>query len=417
MLKMNEMPYVIGITMRLYPSNAQKDIIAYNDGATRFIYNRLVARHQELFSLRKVKIFMKPVADRIAYLESLGENSSDFKSNYPFLEDKRIDAQMIANAIRNYRTAWHNFSTKPGTSIPTFHKKGYDKRYQTNAHYPKNASSVSDGNVYLTDKCHIQLPKLGTVRFAGSERIRKIFMRTSETRIGTIKISMDACGRYYASLQIGSVESFFKPAVKTGNRIGINVNIENFCTMSDGTVIENPKYRTHTQHKLSKQQRKLSHRAERARVEGRSLRDSKNYQKQRLKVAYLHPKAASQNNEFQHVLTKHIIENQDIVVVEDLKIKNLMKNHRLARAIADCSWGSFINKIRYKADAYGKTFIKISPKNTSQTCSVCGFILTDDNTLTLRDREWICPSCGTHHIRDLNAAINIMNRGLAALVI
>ena len=417
MLKMNEMPYVIGITMRLYPSNTQKDIITYNDGAARFIYNRLVARHQELFSLRKVKVFMKPVADRIAYLESLGENSSDFKANYPFLEDKRIDTQMISDTIRNYRTAWRNFSMKPGTSIPTFHKKGYDKRYQTNAHYPKDAATVFDGNVYLIDQCHIQLPKLGTVRFAGSERIREIFMRTSETRIGTIKISMDACGRYYASLQVGSVEPFFKLAVKTGKHIGIDVNIENFCTMSDGIIIKNPKYRMHTQRKLTKQQRKLSHCAERARAEGRSLYNSKNYQKQRLKVAYLHQKASAQNNNFQHILTKRIIESQDIVVVEDMKIKNLMKNHRLARAIADCSWGSFIQRLDYKARAYGKMLIRVSPKNTTQTCNICGFILTDDDKLTLRDREWVCPSCGTHHIRDLNAAINIMNRGLAALAI
>lgn len=415
MLKMKEMPYVIGITMRLYPSDAQKDIIAYNDGAARFIYNRLVARHKELFSLRQVKIFIQPVSERIAYLESLGENISDFKANYPFLEDKRIDVQMISDTIRNYRIAWNNFLTKPGTSIPTFHKKGYDKRYQTNAHYPKNAATVSDGNVYLTDKHHIQLPKLGTVRFAGSERIHKIFMRTSETRIGTIKISMDACGRYYASLQVGSVEPFFKSVMKTGSRVGIDVNIENFCTMSDGTVIENPKYRASTQRKLAKQQRKLSHRAERARAEDRSLRDSKNYQKQRLKVAALHQKAASQNNEFQHVLTKHIVESQDLVVVEDLKVKNLMKNHHLARAIADCSWGSFIQKLDYKAKAYGKTFIKVSPKNTSQTCSVCGAVLAGDDRLTLRDREWVCPSCGTHHIRDLNAAINILNKGLMAL--
>lgn len=415
MLKMKEMPYAIGITMRLYPSDTQKDIIAYNDGAARFIYNRLVARHKELFSLRRVKTFVRPVSERIAYLESLGENSSDFKANYPFLEDRRIDAQMISDTIRNYHTAWHNFSTKPGTSIPAFHKKGYNKRYQTNAHYPKDASAVSDGNVYLTDKYHIQLPKLGTVRFAGSERIREIFMRTSETRIGTIKISMDSCGRYYASLQVGSVEPFFKATVKTGKRIGIDVNIENFCTMSDGRAIENPKYRTRTQHKLAKQQRKLSHRAERARAEGRSLSDSKNYQKQRLKVAVLHQKAASQDNEFQHILTKHIVESQDLVVVEDLKVKNLMKNHHLARAIADCSWGSFIQKLDYKVKAYGKMLIKVSPKNTSQTCSVCGAVLEGDDRLTLRDREWVCPSCGTHHIRDLNAAINILNRGLMAL--
>lgn len=143
---MNGMPYVIGITMCLYPSNTQKDIIAYNDGAARFIYNRLVARHKELFSLRRIKTFVQPISARIVYLESLGENSSDFKAAYPFLDDKRIDAQMIANEIKNYRIAWHNFSTKPWTSIPTFHKKGYDKRYQTNAHYPKDVpiSSIYD---------------------------------------------------------------------------------------------------------------------------------------------------------------------------------------------------------------------------------------------------------------------------------
>lgn len=415
MLNMKDMPYVMGITMRLYPSDVQKDIIAYNDGAARFIYNRLVARHKELFSLRKVKIFLQPVAERIAYLESLGEGSSDFKANYPFLEDKRIDAQMISDTIRNYRTAWHNFATKPGTSIPTFHKKGYDKRYQTNAHYPKGALRISDGNVYLTDKCHIQLPKLGVIRFAGSKRIQKIFARTSETRIGTIKISMDACGRYYASLQIGSVESFHAPFTKTGESVGIDVNIDNFCSMSDGTVIDNPKYRRSTQQKLAKAQRKMSLQADRAKREGRDLYSSKNYQKQRLKVAYLHQKAAAQNNAFQHILSRTTIENQDVVIVEDLKVKNLMKNHCLARAIADCSWSSFAKKLEYKAKLYGKIFAKVPPHYTSQTCSACGFVLEDDETLTLNDREWTCPSCGTHHNRDVNAAINIKNRGLALL--
>ena len=415
MLSMRDMSYTIGIKIRLYPSDSQKNIIAYNDGAARFIYNRLVARHKELFSLRKVRVYVKPVAERIAYLESLGQKSSDFKANYSFLEDKRVDAQMIANAIRNYQTAWRNFATVPGTSMPTFHKKSYDKHYQTNAHYPKGASRISDGNVYLVDKSHIKLPKLGVIRFAGSNRIYEIFSRTTETRIGSIKISMDACGRYYASLQVGSTESFFLPVAKTGKKVGIDLNIENFCTMTDGNVIENPKYRKATQEKLAKAQRKLSHRAQRAKAEHRSLRNSKNYQKQRLKVAYLHHKAAAQNDWFQHTLSKATIENQDVVVVEDLKVKNLMKNHHLARAIADCSWSSFIQKLSYKAEAYEKTLIKVSPRNTSQTCSTCGFVLTDDDKLTLGDREWTCPSCGTHHLRDLNAAINILKRGLASL--
>ena len=415
MLKMSGMPYVIGITMRLYPSDKQKDIIAYNDGASRFIYNRLVARHEELFSLRKVNRFLEPVANRIDYLESFGEKSSDFKANYPFLEDSRVDAQMIANAIKNYHTAWHNFATVPGTSIPTFHKKGNDKHYQTNAHYPAGAERIGDGNVYLTDARHIQLPKLGRIRFAGSERVHEIFDRASETRIGAIKISMDACGRYFASLQIGSVEPFHASMLKTGSMVGIDVNIDNFCTTSDNEVVENPKCRKASQDKLTKAQRRLSRREKAAKANGRPLRECKNYQKQRRKVAYLHGKSAAQNDAFQHALSKTIIENQDVVVVEDLKVKNLMKNHHLAKAIADCSWASFVQKLCYKAKFYRKTVVKVSPRNTTQTCHVCGYVLTGDETLTLNDRDWTCPSCGTHHLRDHNAAINIKNRGLAML--
>lgn len=415
MRKMKDMPYVIGITVRLYPSDKQKDIIAFNDGAARFIHNCLVARNHELFLLHKVTIYSQPVAERIDYLESLGTLSSDFKANYPFLEDDRTDAQTIANAIKNYNTAWRNFVTKPGTSIPTFHKKGYDKHYQTNAHYPKDASCISNGNVYLTDKHHIQLPKLGRVRFKGSSRIYEIFARVSETRIGAIKISMDECGRYYASLQIGSAEPFYKTLPKTGNAVGIDVNIENFCTTSDNVVTDNPRYRKATEKKLTKAQKKLSRRAERAKRERRSLYKSKNYQEQRLKVAYLHKKSAAQNDEFQHILSKTIIENQDVVIVEDLSVKNLIRNHHLAKAIADCSWSRFTTKLCYKADFYGKIFLRIPPKNTTQTCHVCGHVLTGDNKLTLKDREWTCPSCGTYHLRDLNAAINIKNRGLAIL--
>ena len=159
----------------------------------------------------------------------------------------------------------------------------------------------------------------------------------------------------------------------------------------------------------------MSLRADRAKKEGRNLCNSKNYQKQRLKVAYLHQKAAAQNNAFQHILSKTTIENQDVVIVEDLKVKNLMKNHCLARAIADCSWNSFAKKLEYKAKFYGKTFVKAPPHYTSQTCSTCDFVLEGDEALTLNDREWTCPSCGTHHNRDVNAAINIKNRGLALL--
>lgn len=415
MNKMKDMPYVIGLKFRIYPTNEQKDIIAVNDGASRFIYNKLVARNRELFSLKKVGCYLRPVADRIEYLKSLGMRSSELQAAYPFLEDDRIDAQTIANAIKNYHTAWDNFHKIPGISVPTFHKKGYSKHYQTNAHYPKNAASISDGNVYLNDKRHINLPKLGSVRFKGSNRIYQIFSRASETRIGTITVSMDECGCYFVSLQIGSIEPFYRKLPSTGKSLGVDVNIENFCTDSEGTVTENPKFRKKVQEKLSKEQKKLSRMAVRAKKENRSLRDSKNYQKQRVKVAWLQKHAAAQRESFQHILSKTMIESQDMVFTEDLRVKNLMQNHCLAGAIADCAWSAFQDKLDYKAAIYGKTHLKVYAPGTTQTCSECGHELTGGEKLTLADREWTCPNCGTHHHRDHNSAKNIKIRGLSIM--
>lgn len=415
MRNMKDMPYVIGIKLRLYPDNKQKDIIVVNDGASRSIYNHLVARHKELFCLRKVGCYIKPIVDRIDYLTSLGEKSSDLQAAYPYLEDDRIDAQAIANAIKNYRVAWRNFYKVPRTSIPKFHKKNSTKRYCTNAHYKKDATFITDGNVYLSDKRHIMLPKLGSVRFKGSSRIYRIFDRTCETRIGTIAISMDECGHYYASLQIGSVCPFHKLLQRTGKSLGVDVNLENFCMDSNGNIVPNPKFRKATQEKLCKEQRRLSRMATRAKKERRSLHDSRNYQKQRIKVAKLHKHAAVQNEAFQHLLSKAMIENQDVICVEKLSVRNMMKNHHLARAIADCSWSSFTAKLAYKAELYGRKFVKVPAAGTTQTCSDCGYVMSSQQKLTLADREWTCPCCGKHHIRDWNAAINIKNRGLAIL--
>ena len=155
--------------------------------------------------------------------------------------------------------------------------------------------------------------------------------------------------------------------------------------------------------------------ATRAKKEHRSLSESKNYQKQRIKVAKLHKHAAAQNEAFQHLLSKAIIESQDIVCVEKMNVRNMMQNHHLARAITDCSWASFITKLSYKAELYGKQFVKVPAAGTTQTCSNCGYVMSGEEKLTLSDREWTCPNCGRHHIRDWNSAINIKNRGLAIL--
>ena len=146
MRRMTEMSYFIGIKVRIYPSNEQKRMIAKNDSAARFIYNRLVSRNKELYQLSRVNLYCKPVADRIDYLNSLGLNLTDFKALYLFLEDKDIDSLAIMNAKQNYMTAWNNFKKNKSSGVPVFHKKGYSKSYQTNAQYNKAAKHISDGN-------------------------------------------------------------------------------------------------------------------------------------------------------------------------------------------------------------------------------------------------------------------------------
>ena len=152
--------------------------------------------------------------------------------------------------------------------------------------------------------------------------------------------------------------------------------------------------------------------AEHAKQDGRALKTSVNYQKQRQKTAYLQRKVERQRTDYLHVVSKRKIENQDFIAAEDLKVRNMLKNHKLAKSIADASWRKFLTMLQHKALLYGKTVILVPPRNTTQTCSKCGYILKGDEKLTLNDRDWVCPKCHTEHFRDTNAAINILNRGL-----
>lgn len=197
-----------------------------------------------------------------------------------------------------------------------------------------------------------------------------------------------------------------------------DLNTGNFLTTSNGAVVDNPRYYRHALKRLRHAQRKLSRRQLRAKKERRSLRDSKNYQKQRLLVARLHAKVFRQRDNFLNNVSTALINSYDLVVAERLQSKNMLKNHALAMAISDVGWRLFLNKLAYKANLYNKTFIMVDPKNTTQTCANCGYVCGSDDRhakLTLKDRQWFCPYCNKKHIRDVNAAINILNKGLAQL--
>lgn len=412
MRRMTEMSYFIGIKVRIYPSNEQKRMIAKNDSAARFIYNRLVSRNKELYQFSRVNLYCKPVADRIDYLNSLGSNLTDFKALYPFLEDKDIDSLAIMNAKQNYMTAWNNFKKNKSSGVPVFHKKGYSKSYQTNAQYNKAAKHISDGNVHLLDKEHIQLPKLGSVKFKGSDVFVRLFNRKCETRIGTITVSMDNCGDYFVSFQVASVSPFHKTLPVVGKGTGIDVNVKNLYTDSDGNEVKNQKYYSREQKKLAKMQRKLARRKERVKKIERPLRNAKNYQKQRVKVAALLRKISNRRNNYLNVVSKRLVESQDYIFAENIKSGNLMKNHKLAKSIADVSWNKLLVMLEYKSEFYGRLFKKVPAKNTTQMCHACGYINTGKNKLSLAIRSWTCPNCGIFHNRDHNSAINIKNLGI-----
>lgn len=415
MESMAKMKYHYGLKMRCYPSDQQKQLIKINSDASRFIYNEMVAINKELMQLRRVKLPIDIVQDRIKQL-TMRQNAKQMSNHYQFLEDKRIDSLTKANAIQNYRKAWNAFRKVHATGVPKFHRKSYHWRYQTNCQYPgQKIALLTNGTVCFLDNSHVRIPKIGLLRVAGSQA--RLLKRICETRIGTVTLTKDSADRFFLSMQLASDESFVKVSKATHGHVGIDLNTDNFLTDSEGNIVPNPRYYRTIKGKLAKEQRVLSRRQQRAKKEHRSLRDSKNYQKQRLLVAKLHAKVMNQRHNFLQQISTALIKNHDLVVAEELRSKNLLKNHALALSISDVGWRTFLGMVAYKAKLYGRQFITINPRNTTQTCRDCGFVMGTNGTdkLTLDDRNWTCPNCGIHHIRDWNAAKNILDKGIAKL--
>lgn len=416
MKSMAQFEFHYGIKMRIFPSSQQKQIIKVNSDASRFVYNKMVGIGKELSQLRRVKLPIDTIQERIALLK-LRQNARQMANHYQFLEDSRIDSLTKANAIQNYHKAWSMFRKVHNAGVPKFHRKSYVWKYQTSCQYPgQKVALMTNGTVRFLDNNHVQMPKLGRLRIKGSQR--RLLNRDQLIRIGTVTITKDATDRFFLSLQLASDAPFVQANPASQPSIGIDLNTENFLTTSNGDQVANPRYYRTIKGKLAKQQRILSRRQRRAKKEGRKLWESKNYQRQRRLVARLHAKVMAQRKNFLHIISTALIKNHDLVVAEELRSKNLLKNHAMAMSISDVGWRTFLGMLAYKADLYGRQFVTISPRNTTQTCHDCGHIMGTDNTkkLTLADRQWTCPKCGSFHIRDHNAAQNILEKGIAKLV-
>lgn len=416
---MAQLAYHYGVKLRIFPSNAQKRLIKRNSDASRFIYNQMNGMNKELFLLRQVKIPIELVQKRIATLEQrLKQPATGISNIHGWLNDDDLDSDMKANAIKNYRTAWQLFRKVHRAGTPVFHKKRIEQSYQTSNHYSmkKGRPDMLNGSIRLLDGKYLRVTKLGKLRFKGLPE--KLIARKHEIRIGTTTISMDATGRYYLSMQLASDQPFVTiGANEEASPLGIDLNTDNFLTDSNGNVVANPRYYRSIRGKLAKAQRKLSRRALRAKKENRSLHNARNYQKQRKLVATLQHKVANRRQNFLHLVSTTLIQNHDLVVAEELRSRNMLRNHALAMSISDVGWRTFLGMMTYKADLYGKKFLTINPRNTTQTCHDCGWVMGTGTTnkLTLADRDWTCPQCGSYHIRDWNAAKNILAKGLVKL--
>ena len=349
---------------RIYPNTEQKVFFAKCFGCVRFFYNKSLDDMNEIYkSTGKFKNI----------------TPASYKEDYPFLEE--VDSLALANAQLNRNSAFKSFFSHK-TGFPKFKSKRNDQSYTTNMVY---------GNIKLSDNDrYLSLPKCPRIR------IKK--HRDFKGMIKSVTVSLTTDNKYYASIL---VEENTETIKLLDNAIGLDLGIKDLIVDSNGNKYKNHKYLSKSQKKLVKEQRKLSN----------MVKGSNNRNKQRIKVARLHKKIQNQRNDYLHKLSKKIIDENQIICIEDLKVKDMIKDSKLARNISDVSWSRLVSMLIYKASWYGRKVIKVpSTYPSSQLCSKCGY--KNSITKNLNIRRWTCPECGIIHDRDINAARNILSKGI-----
>ena len=357
-----------GIKFRIYPNREQQNLINQTLGCCRLIYNKGLAMRKDGFA----------AGQKVGYVQT-SAMLTDLKRQADFVFLRDVDSIALQQSLRDLDRSFKNFFEKRA-GYPQF--RGKHNRRQA-------YRTVNQGNNIRIAGKYIKLPKLGYVKIRQSMEVG---------HINHVTVERTPTGKYFVVLNVD-----FEPELRqnNGGKVGIDVGIKEFYSDSSGNVVPNPKYLERSMRKLVREQRRLS----------RKQKGSNNRNKQRIKVASVHERITNQRNDFLQKQSSMLVRENQTICIEDLNIRGMVRNHKLARSIASASWGKFFRMLEYKSAWYGNDIIRVPTMYpSSQTCSCCGY--KNPLVKNLAVRSWECPECHMKHDRDVNAGINILKKGL-----